>query len=387
MGQGGSLLNRASNDATLSKIGDIYQYLIALLKCFELQEGESILIEALGDVTKISQKNSFQMEVKHHIGEDNLSDRDVDFWKTLKNWMVEFDKINKFTKLVLYTTSSMSENSSFKEWNTKEKEGKLQILKEIGKETGGREETFREIYNNIFKKDTYIENNLLLILSKLEIQNQQIQIKNIDMDFNKYIKHIPLKNRKEFIFSLLGLIIRKIQDPPYYWEITYDDFENMLQETTPTYMRADRLPLPNDFSNVKISEDEEKEYYDKEFVKAIRNIKYDKEIPKAINDYWRKNMTIARYYKDNFFFNKSVVDYKEILKDKLNYEKENKVIDFEDKERGEQIKESKKLYNSVMIWEVINFGRINPNSPFFQKGIIHEIIDSGKFSWDIGEEI
>lgn len=380
-------MNRVSNDATLSKIGDIYQYLIALLKCFELQEEESILIEALGDVTKISQKDSFQMEVKHHCGEDNLGDRDVDFWKTLKNWVVEFDKIKAFDKLILYTTSNMAAESSFIDWNKKNKNERLSVIKQIGEyEKFGREETFRSIYNSIFQDKNFNEMNLLNILSRLEIHNQQVQIENINTDFNKHIKHIPERNRKDFIFSLLGLIMKKVQNKPHYWEIKYDDFEKMLQELTPAYMNPDRVPLPNDFLNSEIPEDEEKKYYDNEFVNAIRNIQHDKEIPKAINDYWRKNMTIARYYKDNFIFNTSISSYKKVLKDNLNYEKDSRIIDCEDKERKIQIKESKKFYNTVMTWEVSNFGRISPNSPFFQRGIIHEIVDSGDFSWDVGEK-
>ncbi|URZ05449.1 ABC-three component system protein [Clostridium felsineum] len=380
-------MKRASNDATLNKIGDIYQYLIALLKCFELNEGESILIEVLGDVTKVSQKDSFQMEVKHHIGEDYLSDRDVDFWKTLKNWTIEYDKIKNYDKLILYTTSSIDKDSPFLDWNHKKDSEKMSVLKGIGEIKKSREETFREIYNDIFNVATYDNKKILLILSKLEIQNKQMQIVNIDAEFNKHIKHIPEINRKNFIFSLLGLIIKGIQEPPHYWEITYKDFEVMIQDTTPTFMNAERVPLPDDFSDAEISVGEEEVFCDKEFVKAIKNIQHDKEVPKAINDYWRKNMTIAKYYKDNFIFNTSVSSYKKMLQNKLGYEKENRVIDYEDAERNVQIKESKKFYNYVMGWEASSFGRINPNREFFQKGIIHEIVDSGDFCWDIGEKV
>ncbi|MBB6632499.1 hypothetical protein [Clostridium algidicarnis] len=134
-------MERVSNDATLSKIGDIYQYLIALLKCFELHDGESILIEVFGDVTKVSQKDSFQIEVKHHIGEDYLSDRDVDFWKTLKNWTIEYDKIKNYDKLILYTTSNIAEDSPFLDWNHKKDSEKMSVLKEIANIKKSREET------------------------------------------------------------------------------------------------------------------------------------------------------------------------------------------------------------------------------------------------------
>lgn len=146
-------INKSNNDATGSKLGDIYQYTIALLKCFEVQEQEVLLIETLGDVTILSQDNNrIQMEVKHHKAEDNLGERDIDIWKTLKNWVKEFDKFEEFEKLVLFTTSVIKEDSVFKGWNDREPLEKFYILKEIGKEEKKKEEGFRALYKTIFEE-------------------------------------------------------------------------------------------------------------------------------------------------------------------------------------------------------------------------------------------
>lgn len=40
-------MTRAVNDATLQKAGDIYQYLIALRDCFELNDGDTLQIETM----------------------------------------------------------------------------------------------------------------------------------------------------------------------------------------------------------------------------------------------------------------------------------------------------------------------------------------------------
>ena len=62
-------MNKAVNDATLSKVGDIYQYLVALRDCFTLDTDDTLQIEVLGDVSVIKKNGgSFQKEVKHHIG-------------------------------------------------------------------------------------------------------------------------------------------------------------------------------------------------------------------------------------------------------------------------------------------------------------------------------
>ena len=47
-------MTRAVNDATLQKAGDIYQYLIALRDCFELNDGDTLQIETNGDVSIIN---------------------------------------------------------------------------------------------------------------------------------------------------------------------------------------------------------------------------------------------------------------------------------------------------------------------------------------------
>lgn len=64
-------MTRAVNDATLQKVGDMYQYLIALRDCFELNNGDTLQIETNGDVSIINDVGGrFQKEVKHHFGKN-----------------------------------------------------------------------------------------------------------------------------------------------------------------------------------------------------------------------------------------------------------------------------------------------------------------------------
>lgn len=86
-------MDTAINDATLKQAGNIYQYLIALRDCYELEDGEILQIEINGDVSIINnEQGKFQKEVKHHFGNKSLSDRDEEFWKTLANWYTEYGK-------------------------------------------------------------------------------------------------------------------------------------------------------------------------------------------------------------------------------------------------------------------------------------------------------
>lgn len=140
-------MKKAVNDATLNKVGDIYQYLIALRDCFELNDGDTLQIEINGDVSIINDLGGrFQREVKHHFKDKSMSDRDIDFWKTLANWYEDYGRIKDFSNYILSTTARIPQKSLFYEWNKKKAEEKLKHLKEIGKINKVREENFRKQY-------------------------------------------------------------------------------------------------------------------------------------------------------------------------------------------------------------------------------------------------
>lgn len=381
-------MGRAINDATLVKAGDIFQYYIALRDCFKLKSGDKLQIEVNGDVSLIADlsKDSFQKEVKHHFGNKNLSDRDVDFWKTVSNWYVEYDRITEFASLILHTTSTISSDSPFYNWNTKKPNDKIAILQSIGKVNKKREETFRKYYNKIFEKAIYDESKLLNILSRFTIESSQNQISGISKEFSSYIGHIPENNRDNYIGALLGRIVSIIKDPPHRWEVTREEFDKILQQESPAYSNPSKKPLPSDFAEVNVPEQKAQSLLNKEFVEAIRKIEYDKQIPDAVSDYWKAEMTVIKYFKDDFLYLKSVPLYKNELKRKLKYVKESKAIEAEGMNRTVEVRNSKLMYTEVMGWDAKDFGSIVRNQGYFQRGIIHTIVDDKEFSWDIGEE-
>ena len=224
-------MTRAVNDATLQKAGDIYQYLIALRDCFELNDGDTLQIETNGDVSIINDVGGrFQREVKHHFGNTSISDRDIDFWKTLANWYVDYERVKNFPK----------------------------------------------------DKITTLEQ--------------------------------------------------------------------------------------------------------KKFVASIREIKYDKMIPNAMSDYWKADLTVAKYFRDNLMYLESLESYMEDLSAKMQYSKANSDLNAEGATEEGQIRISKQLYNGVMSWDANDFGSIIRNQGYFQRGVIHNIVDETDFKWKVGEE-
>ena len=380
------LVTKAINDATLNKVGDIYQYLIALRDCFELNSGDTLQIEINGDVSIINTEGGlFQKEVKHHFGNHTLSDRDIDFWKTIANWYVDYERVKNFSHYILSTTANITNASSFYNWNSIDKNEKMKRLKDIGATVKKKEETFRNQYNRIFN-DSYDENQLLKILDKFTIEYAKTSIVGISNEFSKFIGHIPSENRDGYIGALLGEILIKVKEPPHKWEVTREEFEEILQSQTAAFSTSGTSPLPDEYAKASIPEEKKTILEQKKFVSSIREIQHEKMIPDAMLDYWKADMTVAKYFKDNLMYLDSLDLYIADLEAKMRYSKDDSEINAEGLTSDEKIKISKQLYNGIMRWDANDFGSIVRNQGFFQRGVIHNIVDETDFTWKAGEE-
>ena len=377
---------KAINDATEQKAGDIYQYLIALRDCFELDGNDTLQIEVNGDVSIISgNSGKFQKEVKHHFGKTFLGDRDIDFWKTLANWYEDYERIKNFHSLILYSTSGIRITSPFCGWNELTAENRLAKLEKIGFITKKREKGFREQYTRIFNEG-YNKDRLLEILDKFTIASSRTNIVGISDEFSKFVGHIPKENRDSYIGALLGRIMILLKNPPHRWEVSRTSFDKMLQDESAAYGDARSKPLPTEFAQGVVPSDEESALREKRFVKAIMDIDYSQMIPSAVQDYWKTDMTIAKYFRDDFTYLSSLETYRGDLSQKLMYAKEEKKLDAAGRPEAEKLLLSKHLYLQAMQWEAMDFGSIIRNQGFFQHGVIHNVVDDGDFEWKVGDE-
>ena len=185
---------------------------------------------------------------------------------------------------------------------------------------------------------------------------------------------------------MLGLIQIKVKDPPHKWEVTREEFDELLQSQTAAYATKGIAPLPVEFAKTNVPLEDEPRLKQKTFVAAIREIKYDKMIQSAISDYWKADTTIAKYFRDNIMYLQSLDSYIDNLSEQMRYTKENSELDAEGITEAEQIKASKHLYNDIMRWDAKDFGSIVRNQGFFQRGVIHNIVDESDFNWRVGGE-
>ena len=185
---------------------------------------------------------------------------------------------------------------------------------------------------------------------------------------------------------MLGEILIKVKNPPHKWEVTRPVFNEILQAQTAAYATKGAAPLPTEYAKAVLPDDKITTLGQKKFVAAIREIKHDKMVPSAMSDYWKADLTVAKYFRDNLMYLESLNAYTEELSTKLQYKKVNSELNAEGATEFEQIRISKQLYNDVMVWDANDFGSIIRNQGYFQRGIIHNIVDETDFKWKVGEE-
>lgn len=75
-------MSKLKSDSTSTIKGLLFQFLVALEKCFEMQQGESVYIETYGDVSVLGNLlNSKQIESK--LYKKSLTDLDKNVWKSI----------------------------------------------------------------------------------------------------------------------------------------------------------------------------------------------------------------------------------------------------------------------------------------------------------------
>lgn len=96
-------------------LGYIYQARFALLKLLEWPEGTSLLMEKEDDVVLASEDGTTSLgSLKHKAVGDRLTNLSVDFWKSVKIWLVRYyghGRTQSPLRFFLFTTAAVPEES------------------------------------------------------------------------------------------------------------------------------------------------------------------------------------------------------------------------------------------------------------------------------------
>jgi len=367
---------KLSNDASSSAQGTIYQLYIVVEKCFEMTSGQKIIVEKYGDVT-ISE--SQQLEIKH-FG-DSLTDSHLNFWNTLKNWMQDDFDETRYIALLLCTTQEIGEKSSLKEWNTKDIENRITILKEILDEAEKRE---RSRHHSDKNNSTKIPKSLRLQRWIMD-SNRRKKLRNVVHRFviahgspdlsdlytqikERHAKGILQAKRNDFLAALLGFIICPTTVIQNSWEISYSEFESKVQELTSKYCKDTRqFPCKymktNQLSSHTIVPED---HAHKLFVRKIFDIEYQEMVPAAIDDYLYANRTV---FDDLGAYEVPLGHYKVFAKNVL--DQYNPRYRQASRKTTDVIKDSQNFFDEIMGAPPPSFPSFETPPISFKNGVIH----------------
>lgn len=293
--------NRLKSDATASSKGTIYQFCVAVQKCYEMVAGQKLLVECQGDVT-ISNKQ--QIETK--LYSDSLTDGHINFWKTLYNWMQDKFDPELYSSLILYTTQQFSERASISKWNESTLEERLDILQKIYKQTEKRDKERQKkalstkmktpgvLSFQRFILDSSRRNKLIQVIKKFNIEACSPELPELHSIIKQqYIKGILDGKKDDFLASLIGFITQPSSSKTHSWEITYDDFDKKVGDLTTLYCRETREFPRKHFNSREFPDNKQVEIYQNyTFVRKIQDIEHQIVIVEAIRDYLRTVRTI-----------------------------------------------------------------------------------------------
>ena len=362
------------NDSTKTFKPIIYQFLIALEKCFEMQDDESIWIEKYGDVTSSSR---VQIEVKDY--QKNLTDLDHNIWKTLKNWLDDNFDATRYKNLILLTTQTISKSSKFIDWNTKNKNEKYQILNLIAEKFNkekGKSTFTQKLLNNVLRSDK--NHKLLEILEKFTIQskadNDEVLYKKLKETRTDGILE---EKKDEYLNSLIGYIINPAMTSSG-WEIKNKDFRQKTKSLIETYTSTTKI-FPK-IETPSITDDIIKEHQSYLFVQKIEDINYCEVKSEAISDFIYSRTILNEELKNYEISRKEYKHYEDELLKSFQAKRRNALLDVNS---SNHINESKKLYNNTIGEVAPNFYNFNDTPKSYRNGILHELANDSDNPNDI----
>ena len=302
-------MSKLKSDSTSTVKGLLFQFLVALEKCFEMQQGESVYIETYGDVSVLGDLlNSKQIESKFY--KRPLTDLDKNFWKSISNWISKDFPIDAFSSLVLLTTQKVPIGSTWLNWNEKDPSKRMETLINIKKNFDLRQRKDKNlaIYMNII-----FDAKNAMRLSQIV---KMLYIDSISMDGNqyhkylqeKYGKNIPDIQKGRFINHMFGYILNP-DIVSHNWKITYEDFTKEAEEVTKTLVENTAV-FP---AKLKLADIQKNDYDGYAFVEKIKDIKYEDVIPDAIDDYVHTAKMIKQELEKSEAKKKSLLQYEENL--------------------------------------------------------------------------
>lgn len=342
-------LGMSDHRAAFAKLGYLYQIRYALYRAIEDTDAYYIKLESLDDVEVKKETELELFQLKHHTGDENLTNKSVDLWKTIGIWAEQILKgslDNEDVKYYLATTAKVPEKSianMLRERNrnvTKAVEKLVEAAKEI---------------NNKQLKDS-VSNFLKLSPAQRVTMCDSMVIlgeeDNSDNIVNKIKSRLELTVKPAFVDNLyerlegwwFGEVISFLlgkKDKIWRNEVT-----NKLTDLSFDY-HPDSLPV--DYEELELDDEERDGFLNYQFVKQLELVGVGTErIHNAILDYYRAYHQRSKWVTDELTIDGEIEKYEVKLQDDWNRYRLSVIDELEDEDITE--KEIKKAGRDILKW-------------------------------------
>ncbi|WP_429152684.1 hypothetical protein [Aeromonas veronii] len=359
---------QTKNAALTTALAFHYQVLIGLDKCFSLEESQSVWFEKDGDVSLITSDAlaSTQTEVKDYSSP--LTDHHENLWKTLKNWLApEFDH-TQYGSLILHTTQKFGATTRLNDWNTKNTEQRLAILKAIFAERT-EEQLNAEKPSEVIKLQkivmAYDELLLKSVLGKVTLFTQADNAENLEKRILSKPVGIPRNNLSSYLHGLVGFVYT--QATQQSWHIKHSEFSAKCEELTSLLCKK-TFTFPT-FSGYEASDLEVELHQDRPFVQKISEIEHHQMIPDAVGNWLELQNSLLEQLDEYPLYRDKTVMYQNQLVRKFKLEHSSAQLKARD-----AIRSSKLLYNKIIGEQPLNMGNDIPPIEY-KNGLIHDAMD------------
>lgn len=361
------------NDSTKKQLGFEYQKLVALEYCLNAKNGEYVYIECFGDV----QYGTESIEVKHHEGESNLTSNSVDVWKTLKNLVVEYEKLKSNDKFILHTTQNVPSDSIFHNWSQLTKTIKYKKLNDHS--ISATSKPFKDV---IFDTKTISKTDFLEILDKFVIYSGEPKVdeKLTQLKEHSTFKLIPDSLRSSAIGVLQQWIIEKAIDDSNKWVINITDFNSDLQFSLLKFTK-DHIPFPSIKEPGRDDADLTKGY---KFIEKLNVISLKKnDLHQAFQDYVRSEEAYEEILKINPTLKDNIIIYEAEINSTIQTEKSaaSYYLSDESFKDNSHIRKSQEVYFKCITNTHSEISGFNGTQKFFRNGRIQNINETTDFEW------
>ena len=379
--------DKVRQDATASTRATVYHLCVAVEKCYELREGQKLLIEELGDVTI---EGSQQVEVKQYSG--SLTDGHHNFWNTLRNWMDDGFNHSPYKSLILHTTQEFGPDATISKWNDLDADKRLELLTaikkrfEVASERAKKKDT-KQVASAVLRHQRFVldhhrDAKLKSLIGKVWIEARAKVLSDLYEELKQDRIRGTLSGKKDdYLNSLIGFVCRADKKAGERWEIAYEEWEAKIGDLNATYSNETRRFPRKHFGARDLVDDGT--VRDDVFVNKILEIEYPERVCSAIHDYEATMATLDQEFKTYAVDPATVEGYSRDVESRF-------LADYSIACRkcSDELSDSKDLYDKTMGSPASVLPGFGDTPDGFKNGLLHQRMNNANvgLKWRLGKK-